>query len=332
MPELRQNRSTKEWVIIATERAKRPEDFKSIKEKKEIPEYVPTCPFCPGNEDKTPPTLFSTGNGKNWDIRVTLNKYSALSLDAGPYEKSEEFFRSRGGYGHHEVVIETPRHNMTIALLPENNVKDIISVYKNRYLFMVKDKKIKDIIIFKNHGESAGTSLEHPHSQIVGTPVVPYQVRSRLEEAMRYYDDHNECIFCRTIKAESNVKERVIIETNLFISFVPYAALTPFHIWIFPKHHHSTFGEICEEEISDLAKILRITLRKLYFGLNNPDYNYVIRSAPTDGRGLAYFHWYLSIIPRLTKSAGFELGSGMFINVSLPEENAKFLREINIPS
>jgi len=331
MPELRQNRATKEWVIIATERAKRPEDFKSTKEKKEIPEYSPNCPFCPGNEDKTPPTLFSIGNGKNWEVRVTLNKYAALSLDVEPYEKTDEFFRSRGGYGHHEVVIETPKHNLTTALLPESSISNIIKTYKERYLAILKDKRIHNIIIFKNHGETAGTSLEHPHSQIVGTPVVPHQIRNRLQEAMRHYDDHNECIFCRTIKEELKTKERIIIETEFFVSFVPYAALTPFHLWIFPKRHNSTFGEIREDEISDLAKILRITLRKLYFGLNNPDYNYVIRSAPTDGRGLAYFHWYISIIPRLTKSAGFELGSGMFINVSLPEENAKFLREVNIP-
>lgn len=332
MPELRQNRATKEWVIIATERAKRPEDFKIKVTKPGLPEFKQECVFCPGNEDKTPPEIYRIGgSGKDWKVRVIPNKFAMLSLQSDYKVTTDGVFRSMGGYGHHEVLIETQKHNLTTALLPEKDIENIITAYKERYLAIAKDKKIKDIVIFKNHGESAGTSLEHPHSQIVGTPIVPHQVRARLEEAMRNYDDHNECIFCRMIEEEVKAKTRIIYENELFIAYTPYAALTPFHTWIFPKHHHATFSETHDKEFNDLANMLRIILRKFYFGLNNPDFNYVIRSAPTDGRGLAYFHWYISIIPRLTKSAGFELGSGMFINVSLPEENARFLREFNPP-
>jgi UDPglucose--hexose-1-phosphate uridylyltransferase len=328
MPELRQNKTTREWVIIATERAKRPEDFKIKTAPKVIPEFKEDCVFCPGSESKTPPEIFRLGgSGSDWKIRVVPNKFAALNPSSDLLVNETGIFRRRGGYGYHEVVVETPIHNGVTGLLEEKQIVNILTAYRERYLFMANDAEIKDIIIFKNHGESAGTSLEHPHSQIVATPVVPQQVRSRMEIAMSNYDDHHECLYCRILKEELKAKSRIIAETDLFACFTPYAALTPFHTWIFPKMHSSNYGCISSSEITDLSKILKIVLKKFYVGLNNPDFNYVIRSAPTDAGEANYFHWYISIIPRLTKSAGFELGSGMFINVSLPEENARFLRE-----
>ncbi|MFH1073981.1 MAG: galactose-1-phosphate uridylyltransferase [Candidatus Firestonebacteria bacterium] len=331
MPELRQNKTTREWVIIATERAKRPEDFISKSKIKTIPEFKQECVFCPGNEAKTPPEILRTGKtGSNWSVRVIPNKFAALSPDSNFLVKQSGMFRSRGGYGHHEVVIESPKHNTTTALLDEAQIISILKTYKNRYNFLAKDPEIKDIVIFKNHGQEAGTSLEHSHSQIVATPIVPRQVRSRMEIAMSNYDDHHECLYCRIMAEELKAKARIIAETEHFVCFTPYAALTPFHTWIYPKTHNSNYGCVNDAELADFAKIIRITLRKFYIGLNNPDYNYVIRSAPIDAGNVNYFHWYLSIIPRLTKSAGFELGSGMFINSSLPEENAEFLRKTKI--
>ncbi len=332
MPELRQNKTTREWVIIATERAKRPEEFKSKEQKKPLPEIKPDCVFCAGNEDKTPPESFRIGlNGKGWKVRVMPNKFAALNPDAGNLSSDTGIFRKMAGYGYHEVIVESQKHNAITALLPENDVADILRAYKNRYTFMAQDKEIKGIIIFKNHGAAAGTSLEHPHSQVVAMPVVPHQVRSRMDIAITNYDDHHECLYCRILKDELKEGTRIIAETGHFACFTPFAALTPFHTWIFPKRHSASFGQITETELEDLAKILRLSLRKFYFGLIDPDFNYVIRSAPTDSCDASYFHWYLSIIPRLTKSAGFELGSGMFINVSLPEENAEFLREVKTP-
>ena len=331
MSELRQNKTTKEWVIIATERAKRPEDFKLKKETIAMPEFKPECVFCQGNEAKTPPETFRTGGeGSNWTVRVVPNKFAALSPDSHLLVTQSGIFRNRGGYGYHEVVVETRKHNATTALLEEPGIANILRAYKNRYNFMAKDPEIRNIIIFKNHGQEAGTSLEHPHSQIVATPVVPQQVRGRMEIAMSNYDDHHECLYCRIMEEELEAKTRIIAETEDFVCFTPYAALTPFHTWIYPKKHDSNFGCIEDKALADFAKIIRIILKKFYTGLNNPDYNYVIRSAPTDSGDINYFHWYMSIIPRLTRSAGFELGSGMFINSSLPEENARFLREITI--
>jgi UDPglucose--hexose-1-phosphate uridylyltransferase len=193
-----------------------------------------------------------------------------------------------------------------------------------------KDPRVEAIIVFKNHGEGAGTSLQHPHSQLAATPMVPSQIRKRIEEATRFFDDNGECLFCRTLNEELAAGVRIVLETEHFVAFVPYAALSPFHLWIFPRRHASAFDEITEPEIADLATNLRTILAKMYCGLNDPDYNYSIRSIPTRDRHTDYFHWYLTIIPRITKAAGFELGSGMYINSSLPEESARFLRDITI--
>lgn len=330
MPEIRQNLVTREWVVIATERAKRPEDFKKEKAVKEIPSFDEKCPFCPGNEQNTPGETFRISDGKSWRVRVVPNKFAALNLEGERIRKIDGIKRSMTGVGIHDVVIETPVHNLTTALLSIDEIKNIIESYKARYLQILKDKRIEMVIIFKNHGESAGTSLIHPHSQIIGTPVVPSQVRYRMDVAMDYFDDTGECIFCKIMNDELKEKERIVFETNHFVAFVPYAALSPFHTWIFPKRHMSSFIEINESETNDLAYMLKTVLGKFYYGLNNPDFNYCIRSSPNDEHEVEYYHWYLTIVPRLVRTAGFELGSGMYINVTLPEENAEFLRKVEL--
>lgn len=329
MPELRQNLISRDWVIIATERAKRPEDFVKHKDVKPLPEFNEKCPFCPGFEDKTPPETFRIGGaGKNWQVRVVYNKFAALTPEGQRIRKIDGIYRSMTGVGMHEVIVEHPKHNAVTALMSDGEVANIIRAYKERYLIVQKDKRIESIIIFKNHGAGAGTSLEHPHSQLVATPIVPPQVRGRMNAAMTYFDDTGECIFCHTFKEELKAKERIVLETEHFVSLVPYAALSPFHIWIFPRRHMASFVEINEAEIKDFAINLKNTLAKLYYGLDNPDFNYSIRSIPVDEKGSDYFHWYISLIPRVSQTAGFELGSGMFINVALPEASAKFLREV----
>jgi UDPglucose--hexose-1-phosphate uridylyltransferase len=239
--------------------------------------------------------------------------------------------RLMSGVGIHEVLIETPLHNMTTALLPVEQIRSIIETYQVRSLAAYQDSCVEHVVIFKNHGEGAGTSLEHPHSQLIATPIVPGQVRSRREEAIRYFDDTGECVFCQILREEMEDGIRIIWEGKSFVAFVPYAALSAFHTWIFPKRHAASFGSITPEEIDDLANTLKTVLAKFYYGLNNPDFNYVIRSLPLEEDEEEWGHWYLSIVPRLSKTAGFELGSGMFINTALPEESAKFLRETKVP-
>jgi UDPglucose--hexose-1-phosphate uridylyltransferase len=331
MPELRHNILTNQWVIIATERAKRPEEFaKKTKEKKVIPSFVPSCPFCPGNEKLTPPETFAIPEGSSWRIRVSANKFAALSYEGEKERFVQGIRRTISGVGIHEVIIETPDHSKTTALLTDNHVESIIQAYLNRFNFASADHRVEQVTIFKNHGEAAGTSLEHPHSQMIATPVIPSQLRDRLINSLRHFDEYGECIFCRVLELEQKEGVRIVYETKHFVSLVQFAALTPFSMMIIPRRHMGCFAQINDAEAADLAHNLRVTLAKLYHGLADPDFNYVIRTAPIENSGVRYYHWYLSIIPRLTRTAGFELGSGMFINVSLPEENARFLREVNI--
>ena len=332
MPELRYNLISREWVIIATERAKRPEDFVKAREKKELPEYKENCPFCPGNEAQTPGETFRIGDQKSWKLRAVFNKFGALSPEEKQTKVIEDTHRCLGGFGFHEVIIEHPRHNAFIATMADAEVENIIRAYKNRYVTLSQDSRVEGVVIFKNHGAGAGTSLEHPHSQLIATPVMPTQVRNRLEEAMQYYENTGKCLFCHTLAQEIQDKQRVVCETEGFVAFMPFAALSPFHTWIFPRRHMVSFAEISEDEMRDLALNLKTVIGKIYFGLDNPDFNYTIHTVPSYKRAKDFFHWYISIIPRVTQMAGFELGSGMFINVALPEKSAEFLRQVKIPN
>jgi UDPglucose--hexose-1-phosphate uridylyltransferase len=332
MPELRLNVITRDWVIIATERAKRPNLFAVVrKEQPPLPAFQPDCPFCPGNEHETGKEVLRLGDEKGWRVRVFTNKYPALSSGGERRRTERGIERSMSGVGFHEVIVEHPRHDVTTALLSVAEVTDILTAYRLRYTQLRQDPRLEAIILFKNHGEIAGSSIVHSHSQLAATPVVPFQFRARMEEAMRYFDENGECIFCRTLRDELAAGERIIEQTEHFVAFSPYAALSPFHTWIFPRRHSSSFEEITDTELVDLARNLKATLAKLYYGLNDPPFNYAIRSAPTRERHGDYYHWYVTIIPRVTKTAGFEFGSGMFINTVVPEEGAKFLRDMKLP-
>ncbi|MDO8426534.1 MAG: galactose-1-phosphate uridylyltransferase [Deltaproteobacteria bacterium] len=326
MPELRLNLVTREWVIIATERAKRPMDFRNNIERPAPPPHLSSCPFCPGNEHKTPEEQLRLPEDGGWKIRVVSNKYPALSKTGERKRSVDGFRRSMTGVGIHEIIVESSLHNVSIAFMELNHIQDVLRIYKNRFIEAHKDLRVEHVIIFKNQGEAAGTSIEHAHSQLVGTPVVPIQVRDRVQAALHFFDDTGECMICSILKKEREEGVRVVTDTDHFITFIPYAALSPFHTWIFPKRHSATFSSITEEEIKDLSSHLKTLLSKFYFSLDNPDYNYVIRSSRPQDSANEYCHWYFSIVPRITRTAGFELGSGMFINTSAPEESAKFLR------
>jgi len=328
MPELRLNVVTREWVIIATERAKRPRDFKNNKERPHRPEHLSTCPFCPGNEHKTPAERFRVVDGDGWRIRVVANKFPALSLEGEKKRLIDGIKRTIAGVGIHEVMVETPVHNLTTALQPSVHLEDLIRVYKARFIEANRDPRVEHTIIFKNYGEASGTSLDHPHSQLIATPVVPVQFRDRVQAALHYFDDTGECLICSVLKKDREDGSRVILDTEHFMTFIPYAALSPFHTWVFPKRHSASFASVTEEELKDLAHHLKNILSKFHYGLDDPDYNYVIRSSRPQDYENVYCHWYLSLVPRITMAAGFELGSGMFINSSLPEKNAEYLRSI----
>jgi len=329
MPELRQNFATKEWVIIATERAKRPKDLARERAAKALASFVANCPFCPGNEDKTPPEVLRVpdGDGK-WQVRVVPNKFAALARESQLTRTIHRSRRSIAGFGIHDVIIETPDHSHVIALMDDAHVANMLRAYKSRYDELSLDPRIAHITIFKNHGLDAGTSLEHPHSQLIATPVISSQVRGRFQVALQHHDDYGECMFCQVVDEELAEQDRIVLTTEHFVALEPFASPTPFATHIFPRRHMSNFGDISSAEISDLARTLRKVLGKLYHGLGDPDFNYTLRSAPAELHGVKYFHWYVSIIPRLTRVAGFELGSGMFINTVPPESAAEFLRNV----
>jgi len=330
MSEIRQNPATKEWVIIATERVNRPEDFVDNKEKRVVPDYIEDCPFCPGNEKKTPPEVFSNRDDEGkWTLRVVPNKFPALLPRGGTErQKESDFFRSMAGLGRHEVIIESPHHNVAFGGITNKKAHEIVSAYRDRYRELTADDRFKLVKIFRNFGGKAGTSLEHPHSQIVAVPVVPLHIRHRIEAAITYYDDHGKCVFCRMNEMEMKEKERLVMEDEGFIVFEPFASRTPFETWVVPKRHQATFGEINQGETRGLARVLNKVLRKINDGLRNPAYNLVVRTAPSGEEGEEYYHWHIQIIPRITTPAGFELGTGMYINTSLPEKSAEFLRSV----
>ena len=329
MPELRQNFFTKEWVIIATERARRPEEMATHRAVQPVPAFVETCPFCPGNENKTPPEVMRVPAGNSWAVRVIPNKFAALSSELQPTRSLQHLRRRVDGFGFHEVIIDSPDHSRYMGLLSDEHVGSILTVYRERYNALSLDRRVNHITIFKNHGTDAGASLQHPHSQLIATPVIPSQVRHRLHEALRHYDDVGECMFCHMVEREVEDQTRIVLKGEHFVAMEVFAAPTPFATHIFPLRHMSSFGEITDLEIADLARVLRTLLAKIYVGLENPDLNFTVRSGPTEYNGARHFHWYVSVIPRLTRVAGFELGSGMFINTVLPEAAAEFLRKVS---
>ena len=328
MSELRKNIISRQWVIIATERARRPHQFtREKKVRNELPRYVPNCPFCPGNEAQTPPERFRLSVAGNWRVRVVPNKFPALTEEDKLVSTNIGNKRTISGVGIHEIIIETPDHNGTLALMNNAEVERVIEAYLYRYHCTLADSRVEYVTLFKNHGAAAGTSIEHPHSQIIATPIIPGEIRERLESALQFYDERGRCIFCVTLQEEQEEHTRIVDENDQFVAFIPFGALSPFHLWIFPKRHCAAFGSINDAERMALASIMRRVLRKLYDGLGDPDYNFVIRTGPKDQR-LRHYHWYVTIVPRVSQTAGFELGSGMSINMALPEESAQFLRGV----
>jgi len=332
MPELRQNMATKEWVIISTERAKRPQAYVQSDEKiltHERDRHATTCPFCPTNEELDLETD-RWPHSEDWQVRALRNRFPALMAHEHLSRTFDGVRRQISGVGHHEIVVEHPHHNTTLALMSETETEAVLEMFYNRGWDIRNDVRIRQIVYFKNHGERAGASLVHPHSQIIGLPVVPNNIRQRTEEARRYFDDTGECVFCVMLNSELEKWERLVAVSDQYVAFILYAAPTPFNIWIIPKRHSVSFMYTTLEERSELAKILVNVLQKLYFGLQDPAYNLVVRSAPVQEMGNDYLHWHLEVVPRLSQTAGFELGSGMYINPTFPEECAAFLRQVKV--
>jgi len=327
--QLRQNKITGEWVIYSPARGSRPKDTgKEVSEQPALPELDPACPFCPGNEDQLPEilTAWDHPDGKDWQVRAVPNKYPAVTPEGNSIRQQEGIYLTMSGHGHHEVIIESPRHNHSVASMAREEIELILAAYQQRFNQHRRNQEVKIILPFRNHGPKAGTSLRHPHSQLMAINVVPSYVRFREDQARHYHDDWGRCIHCDLLKEESASGDRVFFENEGFLSFVPYFAETPFEIWLLPRKHRSNYGDISPPELSHLAVSLQDTLSRLDEELHDPDYNYVIHTSSHPQIEFPYHHWFLEIQPRITARAGFEIGSGMRVNPSLPEEDADRLR------
>jgi UDPglucose--hexose-1-phosphate uridylyltransferase len=336
MSELRKDVITREWVILAKERAKRPHDFKSDKPKAKVPAKDANCPFCDGNEGKTPPEVLAyrphntKKDGCGWNLRVIKNKFAALSTEGDLKRHDINIYDAMQGIGAHEVVIESPDHSKNIALYDNKTVENVVWSYCDRYKALREDTRLKYISVFRNHGKTAGASLAHPHSQIVATPIIPQRVWQKVAGVAQYLEYREKCAYCDIIQTELTSKGRLISENGKFVALTPFASRSPFEVWIIPKAHSSCFAYMNRFEVGEFADILRDTMLRLYTCLDDPPYNYSLITAPCDTDKLDNFHWHLEIVPRLTTPAGFELGTSIYINVTPPEAAAKFLREVKI--
>lgn len=337
MPQLRKDPVTREWVIIATERSRRPTDFKAGEDMEGKPSYSPNCPFCPGNEGMTPPEVSAyrpsdmVANSAGWWVRVVPNKFPALSIEGNLDRAGSGMYDMMNGIGAHEVIIECTDHDKSIANVSQNQAEEMLWAYRDRCLDLKQDKRFKYILLFRNHGRVAGASLEHPHSQLIALPMVPQDLTLKIEGAARYHEYHERCIYCDMVKQEISLGERIICMNDDFVAFCPFAAKYPFETWIMPREHSPSFVMEDRKRINAFAAILQDSLMRIARCLNNTPYNYTLHTAPINQEKDRDFHWHIAIMPRLTIAAGFEMGTGIYINVTAPEEAAKHLRAANAP-
>jgi UDPglucose--hexose-1-phosphate uridylyltransferase len=328
--EMRQNLLTDRWVIFAPGRADRPsETQRDAPRATALPEKDGHCPFCIGNEHMLPRVLFEqpSRDGELWQTRIVPNKYPMLSASEDVTGANRGLYRVASGFGYHEVLIETPYHNRDIPFMGPEEVLAVVEAYVRRYSDLwTSDQRIESIVVFRNHGSRAGTSLRHPHSQIVATGLVPGEVVHRERVALDYHQRMERCALCDVVEFEQTERVRVVHENKSFLSFVPFAAEAAFETWIAPKRHCADFGLIAEQEVVHLAEALQDALQRFHDRLEDPDYNYVIHSCSKQESFVPHLHWFLQVRPRISTPAGFELGSGMSVNHSLPERDAEMLR------
>src|SRR5579871_523862 len=274
MPELRKDPIVGRWVIIATERSKRPAAPKA--------EPLPAgpCPFCAGNEQDTPHEILAyrdrttRADEKGWRVRVVPNKYPALQIEGDLQKRGDGIYDRMNGVGAHEVILECPQHEVTMANLSEENIREVLWVYRDRLVDLKKDPRLVYGMVFKNVGAAAGASLDHTHSQLIVTPIVPINVVEEMTGALEFYNYRGRCIFCDIIHQELQADKRIVLDTPNFLSFCPYAARFPFETWILPKSHNSHFENIQKMEVDELGTVLKTVLLKLESALDKPAYNY----------------------------------------------------------
>ena len=333
MSELRKDPVTGRWVIIATDRRKRPTDFR-LESVSISPDGA--CPFCAGNEHMTPGELLvqgRNGSGPNtpgWSLRVIPNQFPVLRVEGSLDREGEGLFDKMSGIGAHEVIIESPRHEDTLATLDPARIDDVLWACRERVQDLKRDQRFRYIIIFKNHGAAAGASLDHSCSQLIALPIVPREVRDEVDGARVHYQRKERCVFCDLLRQEVADRRRLIAENADMTAVAPYAPRFPFETWILPRRHQALFEDTPRHEYASLARMLGDILRRMNKALERPPYNLLIHSAPVMEQTAEYYHWHVEIIPKLTKVAGFEWATGFYVNPTAPEEAAQVLRDVRL--
>jgi UDPglucose--hexose-1-phosphate uridylyltransferase len=329
VPELRRDPITGRWVIIATDRAKRPSDYK-------LEASVPRgrfCPFCPGSEDRTPPEVLAyrpegaRRDSPGWSVRVVPSTTPALMIEGGLDREGEGLYDKMHGVGAHEVVIETPDHAKQMADLSAGEVEAVLWAYRDRILDLKKDARFRYVMVFKNHGAAAGASLDHTHSQLIALPIVPKNVVEEMQGALEYYEFKERCVYCDIVRQEEQDGRRLVYRNDGFVVLQPFAPKFPFETWVLPRSHDSAYEDCQRSECAALADALLTALRKLKAVLAAPPYSFMLHMSPLTQQDNPHYHWHFEIMPTLAKVAGFEWGSGFYINPTPPEEAARFLRE-----
>ena len=329
MPEFRQDPVTGRWVIIAPGRASRPWHINAAIEQKQ---HEP-CPFCAGNESMTPPEVWSErdsntkANAPDWRVRVIPNKYPALEDSSGKHGDNHGFYRSAHGLGVHEVIIESPRHVVNMSALGVAEFATILGAYSARLKTLQNDRRWRYLLIYKNHGERAGATFEHIHSQLVALPFVPREAQDEIDGARKHFDATGRCIYCEMIEREGDRGERLVWNSARFIAFCPFAPRFGYETWIFPKDHASSFEQSSDQDLAALADCLRRCLLKLNGVVDHAPSNYAIHSAPTEAASHPPYHWHMEILPQITRAAGFEWATGAHMNSIAPEDAARLLRD-----
>ena len=336
--ELRKDPVLDRWVIIAASRGKRPTDFASIPE----PNKSAGCPFCGGNEGKTPPEIYavrdcgSAANAPGWEVRVVQNKFPALTIEASLRRSGIGLLDRMGGFGAHEVIIETPHHEEDLALASVDHINSVFGVYRERLVDLRQDKRFHHLIVFRNYGSAAGASLAHPHTQLIALPIVPLLVKEKLSAAQRHYEHKQRCIFCDLVEQETTIPDRLVSENEDFVVVSPFASRSPFELLVLPRRHMHDYTMMTESEQYNFACIMKDALMRYRNVLQDPAYNMMLQTAPSVsacpghpeywGMVDLHYHWHVELMPRLTKTAGFEWGTGFYINPVSPERATMFLR------
>ena len=328
--ELRQDMVSGEWVVIATGRAKRPHDF--LKQKRaRVRDPVASCPFEKLIANRV--LVYSKDKKKDdgdWWIQVIPNKYPAFGKGVCAVFYKEGPYQWTGGVGFHEVVI-TRDHARSIGMMSKEETEFLIHAFQERYLALKDDRCVEYVSIFHNNGRMSGATITHPHSQIIAIPVVPPDIRRSVDGSRRFYRANRACVHCMILRYERKVKKRLIFENERFVVIAPYASKTAFETRVFPKFHSAHFEDMAPRDRILLADALRTALAKLFRGLNDPDYNFFLHTAPVRNvKDTEHYHWHFEIIPKTAIWAGFEIGTGIEISVISPERAAEFLRKVKV--